>query len=105
MTANSMNTNKPKVLIVDDEKGLRIGAQRLLELEGYEVTTAENGTEGINSNERSTNLVLAYTYYPSIPVRITTSVKMGLPGNDFGVNAQGSTAFNISLTYYISDLK
>ena len=64
-----------------------------------------NGTEGINSNERSTNLVLAYTYYPSIPVRITTSVKMGLPGNDFGVNAQGSTAFNISLTYYISDLK
>lgn len=47
MTANSMNTNKPKVLIVDDEKGLRIGAQRLLELEGYEVTTAENGTEGI----------------------------------------------------------
>ncbi|MCZ2268997.1 MAG: response regulator [Ignavibacteriales bacterium] len=42
-----MNTNKPKVLIVDDEKGLRIGAQRLLELEGYEVTTAENGTEGI----------------------------------------------------------
>ena len=64
-----------------------------------------NGTEGINSNERSTNLVLAYTYYPSIPVRITTSVKMGLPGNDFGVNAQGSTAFNIILTYYISDLK
>lgn len=42
-----MNTNKPKVLIVDDEKGLRIGAQRLLEMEGYEVTTAENGTEGI----------------------------------------------------------
>lgn len=64
-----------------------------------------NGAEGLNSNERSTNLVLAYTYYPSIPVRITTSVKLGLPGNDFGVNAQGSTAFNISLTYYISDLK
>lgn len=47
MTTNCMNTNKPKVLIVDDEKGLRIGAQRLLEMEGYEVTTAENGTEGI----------------------------------------------------------
>jgi len=42
-----MNNYKPKVLIVDDEKGLRIGAQRLLEMEGYEVTTAENGTEGI----------------------------------------------------------
>ncbi len=64
-----------------------------------------NGAEGLNSNERSTNLILAYTYYPSIPFRITTSVKLGLPGNDFGVNAQGSTAFNISFTYYISNLK
>lgn len=64
-----------------------------------------NQTEGLNSNERSTNLVLAYTYYPSIPFRITTSVKMGLPGNDFGVNAQGSTAFNINFTYYLSDLE
>jgi PAS domain S-box-containing protein len=42
-----MNNYKPKVLIVDDEKGLRIGAQRLLTGEGYEVITAENGTDGI----------------------------------------------------------
>ena len=42
-----MNSYKPKVLIVDDEKGLRIGAQRLLTGEGYEVSIAENGTEGI----------------------------------------------------------
>lgn len=39
---------KPTVLIVDDEKGLRLGAKRLLSGEGYDVTTAENGTEGIN---------------------------------------------------------
>jgi PAS domain S-box-containing protein len=39
--------NKPKILIVDDEKGLRIGTQRLLESEGYSVETAENGTKGI----------------------------------------------------------
>ena len=39
--------NKPKVLIIDDEKGLRLGTKRLLELEGYFVDTAENGTEGI----------------------------------------------------------
>lgn len=38
---------KPNILIVDDERGLRIGTQRLLEEEGYEVTTAENGYEGI----------------------------------------------------------
>ena len=43
-----MNIYKPRVLIVDDEKGLRIGAQRLLSGEGYDVTVAENGTEGIN---------------------------------------------------------
>ena len=42
-----MQNTKPKVLIVDDEKGLRVGAQRLLTGEGYEVTTAENGTDGI----------------------------------------------------------
>ncbi len=41
------NNYKPTVLIVDDEKGLRNGAKRLLTGEGYNVTTAENGTEGI----------------------------------------------------------
>ena len=42
-----MTTYKPKVLVVDDEKALRTGVKRLLEMENYEVTTAENGTEGI----------------------------------------------------------
>ena len=46
------DTYKPKVLIVDDEKGLRIGTKRLLELEGYEVETAENGTEGIEKGTK-----------------------------------------------------
>jgi PAS domain S-box-containing protein len=48
-----MNTYKPKVLIVDDEKGLRIGAQRLLTAEGYEVIVAENGTDGIKFGTES----------------------------------------------------
>lgn len=38
---------KPKVLIIDDERGLRIGTKRILQSEGYEVDVAENGTEGI----------------------------------------------------------
>lgn len=42
-----MQNAKPKILVVDDEKGLRIGVQRLLEMEGYEVDVAENGKEGI----------------------------------------------------------
>lgn len=64
-----------------------------------------NGTEIDNSNERSSAIVLAYTYYPWVPFRITTSVKTGLPGDDMGMNAQGSTTFNINFTYYIPSVK
>jgi DNA-binding response OmpR family regulator len=39
---------KPQVLIIDDEKGLRLGTKRLLESEGFIADVAENGTEGIN---------------------------------------------------------
>lgn len=42
-----MSEHKPKVLVVDDEKALRTGIKRLLEMENYEVTEAENGNEGI----------------------------------------------------------
>lgn len=47
MEEKKQEENKPKVLIVDDERGLRIGTKRILQSEGYEVDTAENGTEGI----------------------------------------------------------
>jgi PAS domain S-box-containing protein len=42
------NSHSPKILIIDDEKGLRIGTKRLLEGEGYYVETAENGYDGIS---------------------------------------------------------
>jgi two-component system, OmpR family, phosphate regulon sensor histidine kinase PhoR len=42
-----MDIQKQKILIVDDEKGLRLGTKRLLEKEGFDVVAAENGTEGI----------------------------------------------------------
>lgn len=42
-----MNDSKGNILIVDDEKGLRLGTKRLLEEEGFVVTAAENGTEGL----------------------------------------------------------
>jgi len=42
-----VNGKTAHILIVDDEKGLRYGTQRLLEDEGYSVETAENGEEGI----------------------------------------------------------
>jgi len=43
-----LNESKPYILIVDDERGLRLGTKRLLEGEGFNVDAAENGTEGIN---------------------------------------------------------
>ncbi len=42
-----MQNSKSNILIVEDEKGLRLGTQRLLEEEGYAVSAAENGNEGI----------------------------------------------------------
>lgn len=38
----------PKILIIDDEKGLRTGTERLLQEEGFEVETAEDGRRGID---------------------------------------------------------
>ena len=43
----------PRILLVDDEKGLRTGTKRLLEAEGYTVETAENGSEGIRAGRSS----------------------------------------------------
>lgn len=50
----SVEKQKIKVLIVDDEKGIRIGTKSLLEDEGYDVSTTSCGSEGIEfgtSNE------------------------------------------------------
>jgi signal transduction histidine kinase len=43
-----MSNVKGNILVVDDEKGLRLGTKRLLEEEDYTVTAAENGTEGLH---------------------------------------------------------
>jgi len=42
-----VNEYKPRVLIVDDERGLRNGTKRLLQRQGYDVDTAEDGATGI----------------------------------------------------------
>lgn len=67
----------------------------------YQNSFSVNGRKKDNTGVRSTNLTASYTFYPSIPFRITSSVKFALPGNDLGVNAQSSTTYNINFTYYI----
>ncbi|HQP29603.1 MAG TPA: response regulator, partial [Syntrophales bacterium] len=37
-----------KILIVDDEEGVRISLQKVLERDGYEVLLAERGADGID---------------------------------------------------------
>jgi hypothetical protein len=57
----------------------------------------------INSAEHGLNFNLSYTYYPSVPFRITPSVKWNIPSNDLGRNTVGSTTFGLNLTYYFAE--
>lgn len=76
-----MQNKKPKVLIVDDEKGLRTGVQRLLEMEGYEVDVAENGTEGIKlGTSKDYDLALIDLKMPDIEgIEVLKSIKKKFP--------------------------
>ncbi|MCI0515977.1 ATP-binding protein [candidate division KSB1 bacterium] len=42
-----MKIQNAKVLVVDDEFGMREGMRRLIQIQGHQIDTAENGTEGI----------------------------------------------------------
>lgn len=69
MTTNNENVEeyRPKVLIVDDEKGLRIGTQRLLQSENYDVETADCGMMGIKmGTEKEYDLALLDLKMPDI---------------------------------------
>ena len=51
--------SKPQLLVVDDELGMREGIRRIFALEGYDVTVAENGSEGIaRGSEREFDVAL-----------------------------------------------
>jgi YesN/AraC family two-component response regulator len=43
-----MRIDKAKILVVDDEMGMREGIKRLLEIENNQVDTAETGAQGIS---------------------------------------------------------
>jgi PAS domain S-box-containing protein len=71
----------PKVIIIDDEKGLRTGTQRLLQSEGYEVDTAENGTEGIRlAAENDYDLAIIDLKMPDIDgIEVLKEIKKNRP--------------------------
>jgi DNA-binding NtrC family response regulator len=58
---------KGKLLVIDDEADIREGLQTLLELEGYSVDLAQNGTEGLQRLEsHGYDLVLLDLMMPDI---------------------------------------
>ncbi len=80
---------KFSILIVDDEKNIREGLGKSLEMDGYEILLAEDGKQGWNQvNEQNVDLVIAdlkmpemsgeellkriSSAYPTIPVIILT---------------------------------
>jgi DNA-binding NtrC family response regulator len=54
-----------RILVVDDEEGIRASIRRVLTLEGYEVTLAENGDEGeLRFRENHPDLVITDIVMP-----------------------------------------
>ncbi|MCX6164539.1 MAG: response regulator [Ignavibacteriae bacterium] len=72
---------KPKVLIVDDERGLRTGTKRILQSEGYDVDTAENGTEGIELGTKNDyDLAIIDLKMPDIDgIEVLKTIKKAIP--------------------------
>jgi DNA-binding NtrC family response regulator len=51
-TADESATKKPKILVVDDEEGIRDCLATVLAMEGYEVVTAATGAQAIETLSR-----------------------------------------------------
>lgn len=57
----------PRILVIDDEEGIRVGCQRALEPEGYIVETAATGQEGLKRFlEGNFDLVLIDIFLPDM---------------------------------------
>jgi len=62
-----MTTNSKRILVVDDNQSLVKIAEHLLQREGYEVSTAFDGTEGIQKAQREKpDLILLDIKMPGI---------------------------------------
>ena len=70
-----------RILVVDDDKSIRKTLSMILELEGYEVDTAENGKEAIDkSNLKLFNIALVDIRLPDIEgTELLTKLKETTP--------------------------
>jgi DNA-binding NtrC family response regulator len=62
-----LSNRKSSILIVDDDRSIRTTLAAILEQDGYEVDTAENGAQAIEkSNDRSFDLALVDMRLPDM---------------------------------------
>ena len=58
---------QPKIMVVDDEDGLRITLVDILEYEGFDVTSASDGLQGVEmATENHFDLILMDVRMPGI---------------------------------------
>lgn len=61
------NIENERILVVDDERGIREGCRRILKGEGFDVETAENGLDGLSkAKERTYDLILIDLMMPGM---------------------------------------
>ena len=75
-----------KILVIEDEAGLRANVARFLKAEGYEVLTAENGASGVD---------IAVRQMPDLIVCDITMPEM----DGFGVLRENVTTSNIPFIF------
>ncbi|MBR9978343.1 MAG: response regulator [Bacteroidetes bacterium] len=80
-----MEENKPCLLVVDDEMGMREGIRRIFTMEGYDVTVAENGSEGIaRGSEHEYDVALIDLKMPDIDgLTVLRTLKDKFPDTEY----------------------
>ena len=101
---------KGRLLIIDDEERLRNLLARILQLEGYEVTTAANGKEGLRKlQQEPIHVVLSDVKLPdSNGIELTEQIKTNWPATEvivltaFGTINDGVKAIKSGAFDYIT---
>jgi DNA-binding NtrC family response regulator len=76
--------SKGKILVIDDEDIVRVSCSRTLRPEGYELSMAKNGEEGLRMlGEGSFDLVLTDLKMPNMDgIEVLANIKKNWPATD-----------------------
>jgi two-component system response regulator PilR (NtrC family) len=81
MKRKKIEKTKPRILVIDDDEGIRKVLTRILEEKGYGVDSAETGSEAIRkTNEKFYNIALVDIRLPDISgVEVLAKIKESKP--------------------------